>query len=385
MLSTDISIASKLPGIEQSIFSVMTALAQQHGATNLAQGFPDFNCPPQLIENVHMHMLEGKNQYAPTAGIMPLREKIGLKTQKVYGASYDPEKEITVTAGATQAIYTAISAIIKEKDEVIIFEPAYDSYLPAILINKGSPKYVQLNAPDYKINWEQVKKLINVHTRMIIINTPHNPSGTIFTPEDMKQLEKIVANKEIIVISDEVYEHIVFDGKRHESVCRYPELAKRSFVISSFGKTYHTTGWKMGYVLAPKELTEEFRKVYSYSMFSAITPLQYAYADILDDESYYMELGDFYQKKRDIFLESIAGSKFKPLPCQGTYFQCLDYSAITEESDRKFAERLTIENGVASIPTSVFYHNKLDAKVLRFCFAKNEDTLRTAGEKLCRI
>jgi methionine aminotransferase len=386
MHNAPVSISSKLSGIEQSIFSVMTAMANQFNAINLAQGFPDFNCPPQLIEYVHKHMLEGKNQYAPMPGIMPLREKIAAKTEKLYGANYDPEKEITVTAGATQAIYTIISAVVKEKDEVIIFEPAYDSYLPAILINKGAPKYVQLSPLDnYKINWEQVKKLINIRTRLIIINTPHNPSGMIFTPEDMAQLQKIVANKDIFILSDEVYEHIVFDGQRHESVCRYPELASRAFVVSSFGKTYHTTGWKTGYVLAPAPMTEEFRRVYSYSMFSAFTPVQYAYADIMDDEEYYMQLGEFYQRKRDIFRESIAGTKFKLLPCKGAYFQCVDYSAYSEEGDRKFAEYLTKEIGVACIPVSVFYHNKMDHKVLRFCFAKNEDTLRNAGERLCKI
>ncbi|MGZ5243306.1 MAG: methionine aminotransferase [Bacteroidia bacterium] len=385
MHNATVSISSKLPGIEQSIFSVMTAMANQHSAINLAQGFPDFNCPPKLIEYVHKYMLEGKNQYAPMPGIMPLREKIAAKTEKLYGANYDPEKEITITAGATQAIYTIISTVVKEKDEVIIFEPAYDSYLPAILINKGAPKYVQLSAGDYKINWEQVKKLITIRTRLIIINTPHNPSGMVFTPEDMAQLQKIVANKDIFILSDEVYEHIVFDGQRHESVCRYPELASRAFVVSSFGKTYHTTGWKTGYVLAPPALTEEFRRVYSYSMFSAFTPIQYAYADIMDDEEHYLQLSEFYQQKRDIFRESIAGTKFKLLPCNGAYFQCVDFSAYSEDGDRKFAEYLTKEIGVAAIPVSGFYHNKLDNKVLRFCFAKNEDTLRKAGERLCKI
>jgi methionine transaminase len=385
MPNSDISISSKLPGVEQSIFSIMTALATKHNAINLAQGFPDFNCPPQLIEYVHKYMKEGKNQYAPMPGIQSLREKIADKTEKMYGEKYDPDTEITITAGATQAIYTAISAIIKYKDEVIIFEPAYDSYLPAILINKGAPKYVQLSAPDYRVNWEQVKKLVNARTRMIIINTPHNPTGMTFSPEDMQQLQKIVSNKDIIIISDEVYEHIVFDDRRHESICRYPELAKRSFVVSSFGKTYHTTGWKTGYVLAPKNLTEEFRKVYSYNMFSAFTPVQYAYADILQDVSLYLELNEFYQEKRDFFLEALKGTKFKPIPCQGTYFLCVDYSEYSDEPDRQFAERITTEHGVACIPTSVFYHNKVDQKILRFCFAKNKDTLEKAAERLCRI
>src|SRR6185437_11443702 len=343
MPNNDITISSKLPGVEQSIFSIMTALAVKHDAINLAQGFPDFNCPPKLMGYVSKYMDEGKNQYAPMPGVLALREKIAAKTEKLYGAKYDPNTEITITAGATQAIYVAISAMIKYHDEVIIFEPAYDSYLPAILINKGSPKYVQLNAPDYKVNWEQVKKLVNAKTRMIIINTPHNPTGITFSQDDMAQLQKIVSGKDIVIISDEVYEHIVFDGGRHESVCRYPELAKRSFVISSFGKTYHTTGWKTGYVLAPKELTEEFRKVYSYAMFSAFTPVQWAYSDMLEDEEHYLSLSSFYQKKRDLFLDSISGSKLKPITCQGTYFVCVDYSAYSAEPDRVVAEKITKE------------------------------------------
>lgn len=385
MQNSSVTISSKLPGIEQSIFSIMTALANQHDAINLAQGFPDFNCPPQLIESVHKYMLEGKNQYAPMPGLLPLKEKIAAKIEKLYGAQYDADKEITITAGATQAIYTIITAVVKEKDEVIIFEPAYDSYLPGILINKGAPKYVQLNPPEYKIDWDQVKKLISIRTRLIIINTPHNPSGSIFTHEDMLQLQKIVANKDILILSDEVYEHIIFDGNQHQSICRYPELAKRSFAVFSFGKTYHNTGWKMGYVLAPKELTEEFRRIFSYSMFSVLTPVQYALADVLDDEQHYLSLGDFYERKRNVFLESIANSKFKPVTSKGTYFQCLDYSNISKEGDRKFAEQLIKEIGVASIPTSAFYHDKRDNKVLRFCFAKSEETLRKAGERLCSL
>jgi len=385
MQKSSITIASKLPGIEQSIFSVMTALATKHNAINLAQGFPDFNCPPRLIELVNKYMLEGKNQYAAMPGILPLREKIAEKANRLYGSNYEPVNEITITAGGTQAIYTAISAVVKEKDEVIIFEPGYDSYLPAILINKGAPKYVQLSPPNYKIDWDQVKKLVNYRTKLIIINTPHNPSGMVFTADDMKQLQKIVAKTDIMVLSDEVYEHIIFDGRKHESVCKYPDLASRAFVVFSFGKTYHTTGWKMGYVLAPKEMTEEFRKVYQYSMFSAMTPLQYAFNNMLDDVEHYMQLPDFYQKKRDIFLEAIKGSRFKPIPCEGTYFQCLDYSGISNENDRKMAEILTKQYGIASIPTSVFYHDKVDHKILRFCFAKGEETLKEAGEKLSKI
>jgi methionine aminotransferase len=386
MQQSQLSVPSKLPGIELSIFSVMTALAQKHDAINLAQGFPDFNCSEILVDYVAAQMRAGHNQYAPMPGVKALRDQIAAKVERTYGAKYNPDTEITVTAGATQAIYTVITAMVKEKDEVIVFEPAYDSYLPSILLAKGAPKYVTLSPPDYKINWDQVKKLVTARTKLIIINTPHNPSGTIFSHEDMLQLQKIVANKDIFVLSDEVYEHIVFDGNTHQSVARYPELASRSFIVSSFGKTYHATGWKTGYVLAPKELTDEFRKVYSYEMFSAITPIQGGYAEMLAADTGWADaLPDFYEKKRDIFLDAISGSKFKPIPCRGTYFQCLDYSAITDEGDRKFAEYLTKEIGVASIPVSVFYHDKTDNKVLRFCFAKNEETLRKAGERLCRI
>jgi len=385
MDSTPLTVSSKLPGVEPSIFSAMTALAIKHNAINLAQGFPDFNCPDRLIDLVNLYMRKGYNQYAPMPGVLALREKIADKVEKLYGAMYNPETEITITAGATQAIYTIISAMVKEKDEVIIFEPAYDSYIPSILINKGAPKYVTLNAPDYKIDWNQVKKVVSSKTRMIIINSPHNPSGVVLTDDDMKQLDKIVTDKDIFVISDEVYEHIIFDGNTHQSVTKYPNLASRAFAVFSFGKTYHTTGWKMGYVLAPKELTDEFRKVYSYSMFSALTPMQYAYADMMDDEAHYLSLGEFYQKKRDLFLDAMSGSKFIPITTSGAYFQCMDYSAITDEGDRKFAERLIEEFGVASIPTSAFYHDKIDNKVLRFCFAKTDDVLLKAAERLCKV
>lgn len=386
MHNNSLSLSSKLPGTELSIFSVMTALAQKHNAINLAQGFPDFNCPAELIDLVYKEMQAGRNQYAPMPGILSLREEISKKIAAMYDANYDPETEITVTAGATQAIYTAITALVREKDEVVIFEPAYDSYLPAILLNKGAPKYVCLSPPDYRIDWEQVKKLITSRTKVIIINTPHNPSGMIFTHEDMLQLQKLVSGKDIFIISDEVYEHIVFDGSTHESVTKYPELAMRSFVISSFGKTYHTTGWKTGYVLAPKELMDEFRKVFTYAMFSTFTPVQYAFAEYMKRHpEMYLELPEFYEKKRNLFLESIAGSKFVPIPSHGTYFQCLDYSAYSEENDKKFAEYLTTEVGVAAIPTSVFYHDKQDFNVLRFCFAKTDETLRQAGERLCKI
>lgn len=385
MQKAPFTLQSKLPGVEQSIFAIMTKLANEHNAINLAQGFPDFNCPQKLVDRTYQFMKEGKNQYAPMPGHLPLKEKIAKKMEKLYGCNYDPDKEITITAGGTQAIATIISAMVKEGEEVIIFEPAYDSYIPSILVNKASPKYVQLEPPHYKIDWKLVKKLVNYRTKLIIINTPHNPSGSILSDDDMIQLQKIIAGSDIFVLSDEVYEHIIFDGNKHQSVCRFPELARRSFIVYSFGKTYHTTGWKMGYVLAPKDLTEEFRKVFQYSMFSVFTPGQWALADMMDDEDHYLQLGEFYEQKRDIFLEAVYHSKFTPIPCKGTYFQCLYYGEITEETDKKYAERLTKEIGVASIPTSVFNHDKTDHKVLRFCFAKGEDTLRKAGELLCRI
>lgn len=385
MLEASFSLPSKLPGIEQSIFSVMSALAAEHNAINLAQGFPDFDCDPVLIELVHKYMLEGKNQYAPSPGILSLREKISAKVESLYGNQYDPVSEVTITGGATQALYMAITAIVKEKDEVIIFEPAYDSYLPAILINKGAPKYIKLEEPNFEIDWNQVKKSITSRTKMIIINTPHNPSGRVWTEDDMKQLEKLVSGRDIVVLSDEVYEHIIYDGRQHQSVCRFPVLAAQSLIVSSFGKTYHTTGWKMGYVLGPKELTDEFRKVYAYGMFSANTPIQYAYSDILTESERYRELSSFYQAKRDLFLEATQGSRFSFGPCEGSYFICGNFKEISDMADKSFAEWMTIEKGVAAIPVSAFFHDKYDTGMVRFCFAKNNETLLRAAEKLCKI
>ncbi|MDZ4839406.1 MAG: methionine aminotransferase [Bacteroidota bacterium] len=385
MVTSSVALSGKLPGIEQSIFSVMTALANEHQAINLAQGFPDFTCSPELVSLVDKYMKAGHNQYAPMPGILSLREKIAVKTEKLYGMKYDPQTEITITAGATQALYIAISTVVKEKDEVIILEPAYDSYLPAILLNKGAPKYVRLESPDFEIDWENVKKLVSSKTRLIIINSPHNPTGRVFTDADMRQLQKLVADKDIVVISDEVYEHIVFDGQQHNSLCKYPDLARQSIIVSSFGKTYHTTGWKTGYVMAPKEISAEFRKIYSYAMFSTITPFQFAYSDILDQPELYLSLSEFYQKKRDLFRSCIENSPFKLLACEGTYFQCVDYSDYSDETDLALAERITKEYGVASIPTSAFFHDKFDQKVIRFCFAKNDETLKRAGDKLCKI
>jgi methionine aminotransferase len=316
---------------------------------------------------------------------MKLREKIAAKTEELYTAVYDPEKEITIVPGATHGIFAIISAMIKEGDEVIVLEPCYDSYVPAIELNGGRAVYVELKQPDYKVDWNEVKKLINFHTKLIIINTPHNPSGSILSAQDMQKLEKLVKNTDIVIVSDEVYEHIIFDKVEHQSVARYPKLAERSFIVSSFGKTYHTTGWKMGYILAPSNLTVELRKAHQFIAFSANTPIQYAVADYMDNKDAYKQLNAFYQEKRDYFRSLVKGSKFKLMPCQGSYFQLLQYSKITQEKDLDFAKRLTIEHKVASIPVSVFYHKKNDHNVLRFCFAKGNETLEKAAEKLLKI
>ncbi len=378
-------IKSKLPKAGTTIFSIMSGLANETGAINLSQGFPNFEVSPELINLYHQAMKEGHNQYAPMQGIMSLREVIAEKMESRFSAIYNPEKEITITAGGTQAIYTAIAAVVGEGDEVIVFEPAYDCYVPAIELCGGIAVHVHLNPPDYRINWNEVKKLINQRTRMIIINTPHNPTGTILTAKDMLQLEKITQSNDIVILSDEVYEHIIFDGYEHQSVSRYPRLAERSFIIYSFGKTFHATGWKMGYCLAPQELMAEFRKVHQFLVFSVNTPLQHALAAFMKDKKNYAGIDVFYQQKRDCFLSLIKKSRFKPLPCVGSYFQLLDYSALSSLKDTDYAIKLTKENGVASIPVSVFYNVPVDNKLLRFCFAKDNTTLEKAAERLCSI
>jgi len=363
----------------------MSKLAQECNAINLSQGFPDFNCPEELIELVNKYMRAGHNQYAPMAGLMQLREVIATKTEALYSAKYDPETEITITAGATQAIYTAIAATIKEDDEVILFEPAYDCYQPAIELNGGKAIYLQLKFPGYTIDWEEVKKVISHRTKMIIINTPHNPTGSIITASDMAKLERLTKNTGIVIVSDEVYEHIIFDGYEHQSVARFPGLAERSFIISSFGKTFHATGWKIGYCIAPGNLMAEFRKVHQFLVFSCNTPVQWALTDFLKNKKNYDELENFYQEKRDYFRQLLKGSKFTLVPALGTYFQLLKYTKISDEKDTDFAIRLTKKFGIASVPISVFYHKAVDNKVLRFCFAKKEETLEKAAEILCKI
>lgn len=385
-MNTEIAhISSKLPGVGTSIFTVMSAMAREYNAINLSQGFPNFPVDPKLIENVEKAMRSGFNQYAPMQGDQRLRELLIDKIEKRYGAKYDASNEITITSGATQAIYTAISAFVKEDDEVIIFTPAYDCYQPAITLNGGKPVFVPLRSPNYSINWEEVKKVITGKTRMIIINTPQNPSGKVLSSSDLIELEKITKGSDIIILSDEVYEHIIFDGIEHESVCKYDGLRQRSLAVYSFGKTFHVTGWKMGYVVAPEILMNEFRKVHQFNVFACNHPMQVGLADYLENENSYTGIESFYQQKRDVFLDAVKDSRFIPLTAKGTYFQLLDYSNISDENDVDFAQRLTKEFKIASIPVSVFYNTKLDEKVLRFCFAKDEDTLLKAGEVLNKI
>ena len=378
-------IISKLPNAGTSIFAVMSKLAHENKALNLSQGFPDFDVNPDLIDRVYHYMKEGHNQYAPMTGTRIIRERIAKKVKDLHGAEYNPETEVNITAGATQAIYTAISCIIKEEDEAIIFEPAYDSYAPAVILNGGTVKYARLSTPDFRINWEELTGMISHNTKMIIINTPHNPSGMVLEEDDMKKLEQLTRNTSIIVLSDEVYEHLIFDGKIHQSVCKYPELARRSFAIGSFGKTFHATGWKMGYVLAPKNLMVEFRKAHQFVVFTCNTPVQLAIADFLKYKKNYNNVGKMYQKKRNFFVRHLKKSRFRIIPSYGTYFQLLDYSDITDEGDMEFAERLIREHGIASIPLSPFYHNNHNPKMLRFCFAKKEETLKKAADILCEI
>ncbi len=378
-------IHSKLPNIGTTIFTVMSGLAKEHNAINLSQGFPDFECDPKLLELAQNHMKAGFNQYAPMQGALALREQIGQLLQNCYSATYSPDTEITVTAGATQGIYTSIAAFINKGDEVILFEPAYDCYTPVIELHGAVPKPINLEYPNFTINWETVKNTITDKTRMIIINTPHNPSGTTLTANDLIQLEKLVAGKNIIVVSDEVYEHMAFDGQPHQSVARFKGLASQSIIVSSFGKTIHATGWKIGYVAAPKELMLEFRKVHQFLVFAVNHPFQLALADYLKNESTYKDLHLFYQAKRDHFRKLISGSRFKIESCTGTYFQLLNYKAISDETDTDFAIRLTKEKGLASIPLSVFYTDKQQQHLLRFCFAKKEETLEKAAEIICKL
>ena len=378
-------ILSKLPEVGTTIFTVMSGLANDFGAINLSQGFPDFNVSPELIGLVNRFMCAGHNQYAPMQGVMPLRQQIAEKIRECYGASYNPETEITVTSGATEALFSAITTIVSPEDEVIIFEPAFDSYEPAVRLCGGKPVFITLKYPDYHIDWSEVNSAVSVKTKLIILNSPHNPTGAVLSGEDISALIEIIHHSGTLILSDEVYEHIIFDGLRHESMARYPELAERSFIVNSFGKTFHATGWKLGYCLAPHQLSEEFRKIHQFVTFASNTPMQLAYAEFLKNKQVCLALPDFYQRQRDLFLSLIRNSGFEPLACKGTYFQMLSYKSISDEPDVDFAKRLVREHKVAAIPPSVFYSRRDDHKVLRFCFAKKDETLKAAAEKLCRI
>ncbi len=377
---------SKLPNTGTTIFTVMSKLAVEHNAINLGQGFPGFQSDRHLADLVHKHMCEGKNQYAPMPGVVELRSILSKKIETMYGHAYNAESEITITAGATQAIFTAITSVIHPGDEVILFAPAYDCYAPAIELNGGKPVWLNLSYPEYRIDWDEVKGRITDRTRMIIVNSPHNPSGTCLLPEDLQTLERIVAERnDILVLSDEVYEHIYFDGRRHESLIRYPGLIRNSFVVFSFGKTFHNTGWKMGYICAPETLMREFRKVHQYNVFSCNTPVQYALSEYLLSPDNYLHLHEFYEKKRDRFLNQLKGSSWLMHPAEGTYFQLLGYKNIFQEKDTDLAIRLTKEWRITGIPCSVFYPGSHDDQVLRFCFAKDDDELDRAAEILQKI
>ena len=379
------SLNSKLPNTGTSIFAVMSGLAIEHNAINLSQGFPDFPISEELIDRVNYYMKEGYNQYAPMPGVISLRKAISEMFEQNHNSYYNPDTEITIAAGATQALFTAISAFINKGDEAIILEPAYDSYAPAVELNGGRVKRSKLLFPEYKINREEIAALVTGKTRLLIINSPHNPTGSLLQKEDMEFIQKLCKGTDIIVISDEVYEHLIFEKHQHESACRFSELKKRSIVIGSFGKTFHATGWKTGFALAPEYLMKEFRKVHQFTVFASNTPIQYAISDYIKKPENYNYLGDFFQKKRDIFVNALAGSKFKPLTCLGTYFQLLDYSRISDEKELDFAKRLTIEHGIASVPVSPFYKYGEENQSLRFCFAKEESTLLKAAEILCKI
>ncbi|WP_299116227.1 methionine aminotransferase [uncultured Winogradskyella sp.] len=379
------NFTSKLPNVGTTIFTIMSALANKHSAINLSQGFPNYPSDQKLIDLVNKAMNNGHNQYAPMAGNLDLRLAIANKYQRLYDNTYHPEKEITITAGATQAIYCIISAFVRPNDEVIVFKPAYDCYEPAVEVNGGKVIPIQLSAPDYKPNWEEVKLKLSSNTKMILINSPHNPSGTIWSQEDMLELQEITQNTDIIVLSDEVYEHIVFDNEQHQSACLFSDLKQRSFITASFGKTFHNTGWKIGYTCGPEALMEEFRKVHQFNVFSVHHPSQKGIANYMQDENTYLGLNQFFQQKRDLFLSLIKESRFKFTPSKGTYFQVLDYSDITNENDVNYAKRLIKEFGIASIPLSVFNLNQKDDKVLRFCFAKTDETLVKAAEILNNI
>jgi methionine aminotransferase len=379
-------LQSKLPKVGTTIFSVMSQLAIEHKAVNLGQGFPDFDGPQSLRDALAAAMNTAKNQYAPMTGIAQLREQIALKSERLYGCRVNANTEVTVTSGATEALFAAIAACVRSGDEVIVLDPCYDSYEPAIELSGGRAVHIPLRLPDFSVDWQRVKDAVTAKTRMILVNSPHNPSGAVFAPADLDALAQITRGTEILVLSDEVYEHIVFDGLEHQSALRHAELAARSFVVSSFGKTYHCTGWKVGYCIAPAALSAEFRKVHQYLTFCTFQPAQWAFAEVLErDPQHYLELPRFYQAKRDHFRSLLAPSKFKLQPVSGAYFQLVDYSAISDKDDLTFCEWLIREAGVAAIPVSAFYETPPNSRLIRFCFAKNEATLAAAAERLCKL
>jgi methionine aminotransferase len=385
MMTSTPTLHTKLPKVGTTIFTVMSALATEHKAVNLGQGFPDFNCDPRLVEGVTSAMTQGLNQYPPMTGVPALREAVAAKVQAVYARHYDPAIEITITAGATQAIITAILAVVHPGDEVIVLEPCYDSYIPNIELAGGVTVPVPLTPGSFRPDFDKIAAAITPKTRAILINSPHNPSGMVWTAQEMLRLQDLLAPTDILLISDEVYEHMVFDGVQHESAARYPGLAARAFIVSSFGKTYHVTGWKVGYVAAPAPLSAEFRKVHQFNVFTVNTPVQHGLAAYMANPEPYLALPAFYQRKRDLFRAGLAHTKFRLLPGEGTYFQCVDISDVSDLSEAEFCQWLTREVGVAAIPLSAFYGDGFDQRVVRFCFAKKDETLNAALERLARL
>ena len=379
------AIQSKLPNVGTSIFAVMSKMANDYNAVNLSQGFPDFPISEELISLVHEGMQKGLNQYAPMPGLPALREAIAQKIERTYSTKINPDTEITITAGGTQALFAAITALVKEGDEVIMFDPAYDSYDPVIRLNKGIPIHLELKAPHFGINWDEVEKSITPKTSLIIINSPHNPTGAVLSSEDLNRLEKLVIKNNLYVISDEVYEHIIFDNKVHESILKYPNLYERGVAIFSFGKTFHATGWKTGYMVAPEAITKELRKMHQFNIFCSNTPIQYGIAKYMQNENNYLGLPNFYQAKRDKFAQLLSSSRLEAHDCHGTYFQLFSYNKISDMPDTEMAEWLTKEHGIATIPASVFYENGAHVNYLRMCFAKSDETLEQAAELLCKI
>ena len=377
---------SKFPGVGTTIFTVMSKMAGDYGAINLSQGFPDFDGAPELMERLSWHISHGHNQYAPLAGVPELKQQIARKVHDLYGAEVAPDGEVAVTPGATEALYCAITACVRPGDEVIVFDPAYDTYAPCVSLNGGISRHIPMSYPDFAIDWQRVGETINDRTRLIILNSPHNPSGTVWSDEDIRELRRVIEGKDILLVSDEVYEHITFDGRDHLSLLRYPDLAERAFCISSFGKTLHVTGWRIGYCVAPAELMREFLKIHQFINFSTNTPMQYALADYLGEYfSKCLELSDFYLTKRNLFNKLLRKTRFNFIPSQGTYFQLADFSALSDEPDTRFAEQLTKEHKVAVIPVSVFYQEPPDQRIVRFCFAKHDETLERAAQRLASI